>query len=93
MDEHDEHGFPVTTDWPDNAIGIDPEGCGCTVCLVGASVPIDSPRIHDLAQAAIAGRAVRNRTDYALVLAERYDGSVAFEELRARTIYATYPVM
>lgn len=88
----DEFGFPVETDWVDNALGIDPPGCGCMDCIVGASVPFDSPRMHNLAQAALAGRPIRNRTDYAIVLVERFDGSTEFEELRARTVVATYPV-
>ena len=93
MDRFDEHGFPVETDWPDNALGVDPEGCGCTDCLIGASVPFDSPRMRQLAEAALAGRPIRNRTDYALVLVECFDGSVEFQELRARAVIGTYPVM
>lgn len=93
MEDEDEFGLPVRTDWRDNAIGIDPEGCSCTDCLIGASVPIDSPRMQKLAEAAHAGRPIRNRTDYALVLVERFDGTVEFEELRARTVIGTYSVM
>lgn len=93
MDGYDEHGFPETTDFDADALGIDPVGCGCTDCLVGYSVPFDSPRMNALADAYVAGRRIVNRTNYMLVLVERFDGTMKFEEVTAQTVIATFPVM
>lgn len=41
--------LPRTTEFPDDAIAIDPPACGCVDCLVGAAITLDSPLRLDLA--------------------------------------------
>lgn len=90
----DEYGLPRTTDFADNAIGLDPYGCGCMDCLIGASIPFDqTQRVGALARAAAAGdRTVVNRTDYPLVLAKDAYGEARFVELSSTSeVVAVYP--
>jgi hypothetical protein len=37
------------TDFRENGVGIDPEGCGCTDCIVGNSIPYDEDNAKKLA--------------------------------------------
>ena len=92
MDGYDEWGFRLDTDFDGDALGLDPGGCGCTDCLVGNSIPIDSPRMKDLAQAAANGRKIVNRSGEHFALVERFDGIIEFVELpRAQVILGVYP--
>ncbi|MEU6191351.1 hypothetical protein [Nocardia sp. NPDC047038] len=57
------------TDFKDNAVAIDPPGCRCTDCQIGHSVALDDPCSLDLlAEQAVAGRRLINRTDGPLLL-------------------------
>lgn len=57
------------TDFTNNAVGIDPPGCGCTDCIIGNSIPLDySWDMDELAKQAIRGRPVINRTSMPLAL-------------------------
>lgn len=88
---YDEFGFRRVTDFTGDAIGIDPAGCGCTDCLVGNSVPVDSPKMAALARAVAAGRKLVNRSGQHLALIERYTGDLEFVELpRAHSILGFY---
>lgn len=85
-------GFPERTDFEGDALACDPSGCGCMDCIVGASVPLDSPRMHELAKAVANGRRFVNRSGEHLALVERYDGTVEFVELpRAQVILGVFP--
>ena len=81
MSESDKYGLPVETEFMFNEIGIDPEGCGCTDCIVGNSIPLDDEaRIQSLALAVAEGaRTALNRTGSDLVLVEnRATGTYSF---------------
>lgn len=49
----------------ENAIGIDPSGCGCTDCILGDSIPL-SEWMDDLYKEVVLGRPVVNRTSLRL---------------------------
>lgn len=92
MDDYDEHGFPLETAFIDNGIALDPPDCGCLDCGLGHAIPFDVGRTDALAQAALGGRRVYNRTGLDLVLVVRHDGTASFEELTGRTVIAAYAV-
>ncbi|MEV0247911.1 hypothetical protein AB0H76_15065 [Nocardia sp. NPDC050712] len=56
------------TDFIDNSVGIDPAGCGCTDCITGNSVPLNSGDMPELARQAARGRPLTNRCGQPLVL-------------------------
>lgn len=56
------------TEFRNNAVGIDPAGCGCTDCLCGDSVPLNDFYLEELAGQAMRGRPLVNRTGEPLVL-------------------------
>ncbi|WP_280412611.1 hypothetical protein [Nocardia asiatica] len=50
-----------------NAIAIDPSGCGCTDCLCGDSIPYVFVDDEELVTQIMRGREVINRTDTELM--------------------------
>lgn len=51
------------TGFMENAIGVDPPGCGCTDCIIGDSIPIDDTyRMVDVAKDYFQGREIINRS-------------------------------
>lgn len=52
-----------------NGFGIDPEGCGCTDCIIGESFNVGDPRI---AEAFAAGRTLHNRSGQSITLPSGY---------------------
>ena len=66
-----------TTEFIDNAIGIDPDNCGCTDCLVGNSIPASNTgMIQDLVNAHLnAGRKIINRASAPLVIYRDENGA------------------
>jgi hypothetical protein len=88
MDGYDEYGLRIETDFIDDAIGVDPESCGCTDCIVGNSIRFDNEeQMARLAKAAAyGGRKVINRTSAPLALVENYVGEVRFVELHQASI-------
>jgi hypothetical protein len=51
-----EAGFPVSS------FVVDPEGCGCTDCIIGASTPMDELTTEDIIFAMWAGYNLIDRT-------------------------------
>lgn len=62
--------IPETTEFTGNAIGIDPDNCGCTDCLVSNSVPAnDTDMVQKIVNAHLnAGRKIINRTSAPMVI-------------------------
>lgn len=59
-------GIRDDTEFVDNGFGIDPDGCGCTDCLVGQAFhPSDSGR---MGAAIRQGRPLHNRTGHEVIL-------------------------
>lgn len=75
--------LPKTTDFIDNAIGIDPSGCGCTDCLVRNSIPLDhTSDIEELVRAHfMTGRKIVNRSSSTLAIYVNASAEVAVEAL------------
>jgi len=64
------YGLKVKTDFKENAFGIDPEGCGCTDCLIGEAFhPSDDYRLE---LAIRYGRILINRTGHEVILPNGY---------------------
>ncbi|MGY2116655.1 hypothetical protein ACW9HR_22345 [Nocardia gipuzkoensis] len=58
-----------STDFQGNAVAIDPHGCGCTDCGTGYAVALDDlTSLGRLAEQAVAGRRLINRTSRPLLL-------------------------
>lgn len=68
--------LPQITEFNDNAIGIDPEGCGCTDCIVGNSIPEDNTdMVQKLVNAHLnAGRRIINRTSSNIIVYRDQNG-------------------
>lgn len=63
---NDEWGLPRKTDFINNAFGIDPEGCGCTDCILRYAVhPSDEWTLGKIIE---SGRTLHNRTGRAVRL-------------------------
>ena len=63
-------GLRVKTDFRENGFGIDPEGCGCTDCLIGEAFhPSDTRK---LGAAIKQGRTLYNRTGHEVILPNGY---------------------
>lgn len=84
--------FAEVTEFIDNAIGIDPVGCGCTDCAIGISIPWDYPQLDDLAVAFIHGRAIVNRTEGPIDVIIREDGTATFKAHGERSIVLVFPI-
>lgn len=72
------------TDFINNAIGIDPSGCGCTDCIVGNSIPeSDVSGIRELLEAHFTeGREIVNRTySRVLVAYKSANGTYTYDSL------------
>lgn len=75
--------FREETDFINNAIGIDPSGCGCTDCIVGNSIPEGDSRIPELIQEHFTeGRAIVNRTYSSVLVAYKSsNGEYTYDSL------------
>jgi len=62
------------TEFQDNAIAIDPTGCGCTDCIIGDSIPLDSPSSDALLDIVLRNRPFINRTSVTVAIIELSDG-------------------
>lgn len=62
--------IPDTTVFINDAIGIDPSGCGCTDCIIHSSIPADDyDRIEEaVRQHFEEGREIINRTGGSIIL-------------------------
>lgn len=72
------------TDFVNNAIGIDPSGCGCTDCIVGNSIPeSDVSGISELLEAHFTeGREIVNRTYSSVLVAYKSaNGEYTYDSL------------
>lgn len=71
------------TDFIGNAIGIDPDDCGCTDCIVGNSIPLSQTHlIEELIKAYFEeGREVVYRCGGAIVLYRSKNGEYKWEQL------------
>lgn len=89
---YDEFGLPKETGFTDNALAIDPDGCGCMDCLRNDAIHVsDSALMARLARAAAAGRVVINRSYGPLALVVPLEGEPKFVELReAHIIVGVY---
>lgn len=72
-----------TTDFINDAIGIDPSGCGCTDCIVGNSIPEDQDyQIAELIQAHFEeGRQIINRTSTAMIIYKSERGEYKYTNI------------
>lgn len=75
--------LPETTDFIDNAIGIDPAGCGCTDCIVRNSIPLDATSdIEELVRAHfMTGRKIINRSSSTLAIYVNASAEIVVEAL------------
>ena len=89
---YDEFGLPEETGFTDNALAIDPDGCGCMDCLRNDAIHVsDTAKMQRLAKAAAAGRVVINRSYGPLVLVMSFTGEPRFVEVRdAHAILGIY---
>ena len=79
------------TDFLDNGIGIDPEGCGCTDCIIGYSFNMGSVVYDsDLAKDIIRGRKLYNRTSTKIRVEIVGDAVQFFEERYNPPKFVTY---
>jgi hypothetical protein len=67
---YDAGGLKRETEFLENGFGIDPEGCGCTDCLIGEAFhPSDTWK---LGTAIKQGRTLYNRTGHEVILPNGY---------------------
>jgi hypothetical protein len=57
---------------------IDPPGCGCTECIIGEYIPLDSPYIQEVFEAVLAGIITprNNQNDGTLIIYRMNNGHI-----------------
>lgn len=69
-EDHFRNGLWKQTDFKENGFGIDPEGCGCTDCLI--SYAFHPSETYRLKEAIRQGRTLYNRTGHEVILPNGY---------------------
>lgn len=88
-----DHVLPDTSDFTDNGIAVDPRGCGCTDCLVGTAITLNSRLVADLAMEHFhpaIRRVIHNRSGHNLfaICQQREVSNQAFAEHDLRRHFA-----